>query len=241
MLIPPRIMQDLIAAIVESKTLPELKAIMAVLPLKSGLQHAVYHYLGTPAKPLLDIPGFATYPDEWVNRYLENGYVQVDPVVRRGLRSILPFEWSELTIDTPEQKKLFTEAQEFDLGKAALSLPVRGLGGENALFTITSEAPDTFSGPQRVNYVRDYQVLGVYVHESFARLNKLIPEQTMELSRRETQCLKLASEGLLGKEIAHRLKLSEPAVRLYLRIARHKLGASSTSGAVALGVRRGLI
>ena len=241
MLIPPRVMQELVCAIAKAASLPELNAIVTTLPQKGGLQHVVYHYLGGSFHGEPAVPGFTSYPEEWVNQYLANDYAQIDPVVQRGLRSMLPFEWSELTLERPEQQEIFIHAKKFDLGAAGLSIPICGLDGERALFSVTSDKPDTFNGPMRVCYIKDYQLLAVYVHESFMRLNGLLPVERLVLSHREKECLALAAKSLLGKEIAHQLKMSEPAVRLYLRVARHKLGAASVSGAVAVAKLRGFI
>lgn len=233
-------MQELICKIANAASLRELEDVVANLPQKNCLQHVSYHYLGGPNHPPPALPGFTTYPIEWVQIYLDNNYQNVDPVVQRATRSILPFEWSELTIDTPEQQKLFADSQAFDLGAAALSIPICGHEGELALFTITSQKSDAFHGPDRSAVIRDYRLLGVYVHESFARLHALSSVQKPEISEPEINCLRLAACSLLGKEIAHQLKLSEPAVRLYLRVVRHKLGVATTTDAVKVAKQRGL-
>ena len=241
MLVPPRVMPELVCAIANASSLLELKESVTLVPSMGDLQHVVYHYLGDPQHPPPPEPGFTTYPDAWVQCYLANDYARIDPVIQRGLRSILPFEWSELKITTPEQQKLFADSQAFDLGASALSIPLCGLAGERAVFTITGRNADTFNGPIRISYIRDYQLVATYVHQRFVRLRNLVPEEHFALSQREKECLKLASESLLGKEIAHRLKLSEPVVRLYLRVARHKLGTTDTGRAVAIAKQRGLI
>lgn len=241
MLIPPRVMQELVCAIANANSLLEIKESVTLVPSMGDLQHVVYHYLGGPAHPQPPLPGFTTYPDEWVQCYLANNYAKIDPVIQRAMRSILPFEWSELTITAPEQQKLFAESKAHNLGESGLTLPICGLEGERAHFTITGRNVDTFSGPIRVSYVRDYQLLGMCIHQRFVKLHNLVAKENPSFSQREVECLKLAAQGFLGKEIAHKLKLSEPAVRLYLRIARHKLWASNTCRAVGVAKERGII
>ena len=238
----PVALQDMLTAITRATSLQDLNHVVSTLPQKGGLFHVVYHYLGVLGPKVADLPpGFATYPEEWVTRYLQQDYAQVDPVVRRGRESLLPFEWGEVTVESADQQKLLDEARDFDLGQAALSLPVRGVEGQNALFTITSTDPAAFAGPNRMAYVRDYQAIGVYLHEAFVRLAHVAQEAALELSQPERNCLKLAADGLLGKDIAHYLKLPEAAVRLYLRIARHKLAATCTGSAVTIARQQGLI
>jgi LuxR family transcriptional regulator, quorum-sensing system regulator SdiA len=61
-----------------------------------------------------------------------------------------------------------------------------------------------------------------------------------QLNQRETEIMKLVSEGNAYKEIARTLGLSLPTVKCYIRSAKDKLGAKSTSHATSLFVRTAL-
>ena len=61
------------------------------------------------------------------------------------------------------------------------------------------------------------------------------------LSVREAEALKIAATGANNKEIAQQLGLSENSVKMFLKRAFFKLGASNRAEAVQLAVRRGLI
>ena len=61
------------------------------------------------------------------------------------------------------------------------------------------------------------------------------------LSTREAQVLALAAEGDGNKDIAAKLGLSENSVKMFMKRAFFKLGASNRAEAVQLAVRRGLI
>ncbi|MCI1438827.1 MAG: autoinducer binding domain-containing protein [Acetobacter indonesiensis] len=241
-LIAPATMQALITRITEATSLAELQAIVADIPQKTGVQNIVYHYLGQQPDGASETPrGLTTYADEWVTHYIAKGYVHSDPVIRRAETSLVPFDWGELSIEGDDQKKLFREATDFNLGATGLSMPVRGLGGAKALFTITSEYAKAFSGPIRIDYLREYQVLGVYVHEAYMRLTGLMKAEHQHLSQAELASLKLAADGLPGPVIAQKLKLPESVVRLYIRLARHKLFVADTSAAIEKARALGLI
>ena len=68
---------------------------------------------------------------------------------------------------------------------------------------------------------------------------------TLELSEpltaRERQVLQMLGGGLGNKEIASRLKISGHTVKFHVASILGKLGASSRTEAVAIGLRRGLI
>jgi NarL family two-component system response regulator YdfI len=66
-------------------------------------------------------------------------------------------------------------------------------------------------------------------------------EFSEEITSRETQVLKMLAEGLANKDIAVRLGISEHTVKFHISSILEKLGASTRTEAVTLGIRRGLI
>ena len=61
------------------------------------------------------------------------------------------------------------------------------------------------------------------------------------LTRRETEVLRLVAEGKRNKEIADALGIQNETVHAHIRSAYQKLGVNDRTGAVAAGVRRGII
>ncbi len=66
-------------------------------------------------------------------------------------------------------------------------------------------------------------------------------ELSEEISSRETEVLRMLAEGLVNKDIAARLDISEHTVKFHVSSILDKLGASTRTEAVTLGIRRGLI
>ena len=66
-------------------------------------------------------------------------------------------------------------------------------------------------------------------------------ELQQEPTAREIEVLQLISEGLVNREIGHRLYLSEETVKSHVRHLLAKLQARTRAHAVAIGFRRGLI
>jgi DNA-binding NarL/FixJ family response regulator len=66
-------------------------------------------------------------------------------------------------------------------------------------------------------------------------------ELSEPLTGRERQVLGMLGAGLGNKEIASRLKISEHTAKFHVASILGKLGASSRTEAVAIGLRRGLI
>ncbi len=68
------------------------------------------------------------------------------------------------------------------------------------------------------------------------------PDELAEsLTRREMEVLQMLAAGLSNKEIAARLGISEHTAKFHVASILGKLGASSRTEAVSLGIRRGLI
>jgi NarL family two-component system response regulator YdfI len=89
-------------------------------------------------------------------------------------------------------------------------------------------------------------LLSTATAESLAAVySDLPPEDEEELSEeitsRETDVLRMLAEGLVNKDIAARLGISEHTVKFHISSILDKLGASTRTEAVTLGIRRGLI
>jgi len=61
------------------------------------------------------------------------------------------------------------------------------------------------------------------------------------LTPREIEVLRMVAEGLGNKEIASRLGISDHTVKFHISSIFAKLGASSRTEAVTVGIRQGLI
>jgi len=66
-------------------------------------------------------------------------------------------------------------------------------------------------------------------------------EFSEEITSRETDVLRMLAEGLVNRDIAARLGISEHTVKFHISSILDKLGASTRTEAVTLGIRRGLI
>jgi len=68
------------------------------------------------------------------------------------------------------------------------------------------------------------------------------PDQLAEsLTRRELEVLQMLAAGLSNKEIASRLNISDHTAKFHVASILGKLGTSTRTEAVSLGIRRGLV
>jgi DNA-binding CsgD family transcriptional regulator len=209
-----------------------LKAFVA----RYGLKNAAYLGINIPGLTHNNRPYIAvTYSNEWVHHYCSQNYFDVDPVLPATMRTLLPLDWSEVQAGSRKVIQFFGEAEEFGVGRHGLSFPIRGRHGETALFAITQDCSHSEWASFRRHCMRDFQILAFCFHELILRAESRFI-QPSPLSRRERECLYWASRGKTFGEIGIILSLSERTVKFYLDIARHKLGATNITEAVAKAV-----
>lgn len=175
-----------------------------------------------------------TYPVTWSETYVEKHYFDIDPVIDVLRWGFLPVDWSALDRRSAQASRLFKEALCYDIGPNGLTIPIRGPKGERCIFSVTSNLPKRDWSRLRASSIHELQILSHYLHETVLSATGLrVVGRYRNLSRRESQCLQLLATGRISKQIAADLGISENAVKLYLRSARLKLGASTSHQAVA--------
>ncbi len=97
------------------------------------------------------------------------------------------------------------------------------------------------SSEQLIHAIRTITA-GLTVFDGALIIRDTVDNPSVEpLTPRETEVLTLLADGLGNKEIAHRLSISEHTIKFHIRSILGKLGASSRTEAVSLGLRSGLI
>lgn len=74
-----------------------------------------------------------------------------------------------------------------------------------------------------------------------ALASSALVELTEPLTPREREVLQMLASGLANKQIAARLSISEHTAKFHVASILGKLGASTRTEAVAIGIRRGLV
>jgi LuxR family quorum sensing-dependent transcriptional regulator len=183
----------------------------------------------------------SAYPTEWRDRYLDQRYVHIDPVVRRIKRDVSPFLWSEAVPFIQDEhssdvKRMFGEAGEFRL-KAGLAVPLITLEGAAATVSLGGEAIDL--PPEARGMIA---MISTYaIARAIDLRDRERKRMSAKLTPREVECLKWAAEGKTEWEISAILNVSEHTADKHLANAHRKLGAASRAQAVANAIRWGLI
>ncbi|QDH71054.1 helix-turn-helix transcriptional regulator [Marilutibacter alkalisoli] len=186
------------------------------------------------------------YPPAWVERYLEQDYLRIDPIVAHCHDHSIPLQWQDAmrsdrrVVDPHLQtvRQMFGEASEFGMG-AGVSVPIHGPGTSWGLLSFAGEAR---MAPVFASHLPYLHLLAHFIHEAGRRFARTRPGADIpELTGRERECLFWASAGKTSWEIGHLLGISERTVVFHLQNASRKLGVSGRQAAVARAVSMGLI
>lgn len=212
----------------------ELYSALAEVRRSYGFAHATFLVVRTGMSSL-PYPFFCTtYPSEWTDTYLRKNYFEIDPVIAISRTGFLPVDWYVLRGSSEKSKAFMRDARAFGVGRHGLTVPVRGANGERSLFSVTSDIHRLNWRRLRDSSICELQILSHYLHDKAVLVSGLRAGREHDvLSRRERECLQLIARGELPKRIAATLQISEGTVRLYLRLARRKLGAATLYQAIA--------
>lgn len=188
-----------------------------------GFEHwALYSHVD-PLHP----PGHAivlhNYPAAWVQRYSAEKLYEIDPVLQRAEREPLPFFWDPVfqaeRIALP-QRTILAEAASIGIAHG-YTVPIHLSWIPGALRASCTVIPAGFIDP------RSYIVVQMMATRFYALLSRshVAPRRTIsvELSRRERQCLSLAALGKDDWAIGRLLGLSQKTVHSYFKRLMQRL------------------
>jgi LuxR family transcriptional regulator, quorum-sensing system regulator CinR len=218
---------------------PEMDATIAKLRDLLNVSHLVYHSSKLGASPSADPYIRLTYPDSWIKRYLQMGYIDIDPVIREGFLHTLPFEWKELKIQTAAEMAFLRDALAHDVGPHGYSIPVRSKNGHRALVSISSSR----SEDEWAAFLKSMQLALIQIANRLHRrvIEQELGESDLHLTARELECLRWVALGKSAGEIAGILNISPHTARDYLKSSRYKLDCVTSAQAVSKAVKLGLI
>lgn len=220
------------------KTLEELNAAVRALREALDVQHIIYHSVNSTGEQYAAL----TYSAEWVERYLEQDYSRIDPVVQGCYRRFQPVDWRRLDWSGKAQKEFLGEAADAGVGNQGYSVPIRGPSGQFAMFTVSHKASDATWEKFTRETKQDLILAAHFVNQKALEIERGTDKiEVTRLSPRETDTLRLLAMGFSRAQAADALTISEHTLRAYIESARFKLGALNTTHAVARAMTNGQI
>ncbi len=233
----PRL-NGLIERLESAEGLEDLQLLIEELRDEYGVDHIVYHWVNSAGEQY----GCGTYDLEWVNHYIEKGYLRIDPVIQGCYQRFHPVNWKRLDWSSKSARAFLEDAIAHGIGNQGYSIPIRGPNGQFALFSMSHTCNDDEWEAFTTGNRRD---LILVAHSFNSKALEFEPGRTPEpaqpLSPREIEAMTLLAIGYSRAQAADTLSISEHTLRVYVESARHKLGAMNTTHAVARALSRGVI
>lgn len=227
-------MRDLIREATELET---LQRIVEQLRTYYSINHVVYHWVNSAGERYVA----GTYSEDWVDRYIEQDYVRIDPVVIGCFQRFDPVNWKQLDWSKKLARDFMQEAIKYGVGTQGFTVPIRGPNGQFAIFTVNHTVSDA-SWESFIEANKSDLILIAHAFNeralAFEDINALTKPS---LSPRELSAMTLLAKGLSRAQASEAMTISEHTLRVYIEAARHKLGAINTTHAVARALALGLI
>lgn len=185
------------------------------------------YYIALRVGFILPLAERNTMPQAWIDRYTRLGYLVHDPVIRWVYGNTGTIRWS--AIDLADPRGVLREAAEYGMrfGLAVCCPPAQEAGQRS--FATFARSDREFSDAE----ASDLQARVAALH--------LAATPPTNLTRGEIEALSMMRDGLLLKEIAGRLGVTEGAIKQRIRSAKEKLNAKTASQAVSCAAGYGLI
>ena len=181
------------------------------------------------------------FEQEWVDRYVEQEYVLLDPVVEQASREARPFLWPDSDSEDPRRRRMQEESREFGIAHG-ISFPLRDARGAVGMFTAVACDEERVRNAARCH--GEELIATAFDAHEFAvdrACGKLTGKPEVDLTLRERECLLWTLEGKTAREVAALLHLSVFTVNRHAFNATRKLGGLSKHHAAVLALRAGLI
>lgn len=227
-----------LSKLAEADALDQIQGLIVELRDDLGIDHIVYHWVSADGEQY----GFGTYDPKWVQHYVDQDYLRVDPVILGAFQRFHPVDWKRLDWSSRAARAFRKDAIEHGVGNQGYSIPIRGPNGQFALFTISHSTNDDDWAKFTLKQQRDLILVAHYLNQKALKLEEgRTPETVRALSPRETDALTFLAMGYSRGQVAEMLSISEHTLRAYIESARFKLGALNTTHAVAKALAEGLI
>ena len=190
---------------------------------------------------------FTTAPREWVLRYDQMAYIEVDPRVMLLWDSTLPLVWDQRIVRGARGRidSFLDDALEFGIG-SGVCIPLGDDIRTRVIVALNSRTPELNEARRQeiATSLGDIVLLAHYFHELFmtsAIRRSEVNFTGRPLSSREIECLNLAARGMTTEDIGLKLGIGGRTVQFHFDSIRSKLAAANRQEAVARAVKAGII
>lgn len=177
------------------------------------------------------------YSVRWQERYVNENYLEIDPTVAHGMKSVAPLVWSEQVFAACRPFWEDARGHGLRVGWAQSCYDARGVGG---LLTL-ARSDEALSAMELKHHRLKMSWLVQLAHQGMSRLIALNcpPEPAVILTAREIEVLRWSADGKTSSEVGEIMHISERTVNFHVNNSLEKLGAlNKTAGVVKAAMLR---
>lgn len=190
--------------------------------------------------------------EKYVNRYIQDGWLQMDPVVAEMSRVSSPFEYIEFLKSAKKNSSVLWQMATMKLFSVKLAwlIPLNTVGYLRGMTAYTRGnkncTPEQFAASRDEIHLMcvTFMARCVELHEAPTPPPAEIGTDGIALdsiTARETDCLHWAARGKTNWEIGEILGVSENTVRYHMKNAFKKLNAKTRARAVTKAINANII
>jgi len=205
---------------------------------------------GNNRKPLV----ISNYPNEWIEQYFEDNLYRHDPVIHYGLHRVTPYSWSEARDhgNTQANDAVFRLSRTYDI-ESGFTFPLHDPTNRFVALSLCNRDQDPDFSRIVTRAMTPLMMLFLNTHDALATLMpppEPEPEQVaffegnkicFQLTRRETDVLRWASQGKTYPEISIILGISVRTVKFHIENIVKKLDVSNAKHAIYKALHYDLI
>lgn len=185
---------------------------------------------------------FANWSPQWLDLYLREGFMHVDPVPNWALRCGTPIGAAELCLSLPRghpSRKVFEAGRPFGFCGGYI-VPQRAANNQvGAVAFVGARDPSTAEDRFALR-----ALAGVVFDRAEAMSGrapaKFVPQPPPEPTARERECLRHLVAGRSTAQIAEAMKVSQSTVRFHVGNLKGKVGSANRAELAALAISLGL-
>lgn len=229
---------DAIEGIKAERSIAGVQAQLARASERFGLSSFCMASMPDPGGRAVEDLVIANWHPEWYRRYVENDYINADPVAAMFHTAREPFTWREARAARTGARAdaVNEEAAAFGL-RIGFCVPIVTFSGDVVAVSFGGDRPELTDDEQGALHL-----VAIYAHNRASTLISRPQDGDLPaLTPRERECLQWTSVGKTSWEIAQILSISQHTADWYIASATRKLKAVNRIQAVAEGLRRGLI
>lgn len=180
-----------------------------------------------------------TYSVRWQERYAQEGYLSIDPIVIHGLQSCAPLVWREDVFRLTRHFWEDAQSEGLNFGWSQSSVDTQGLIGMLSL----ARSCESISDKELQDKEARMRWLAHMTHLALSRvlIRSFQNQYAPDLTSRELEVLKWTADGKSAEDIAGILKISPNTVNFHIKNLSFKLNTSNKTAAVLRAAMLGLL